>query len=100
MSPTPLSLYLPFNRDCLRGAFEPAKRGEAPGSTTGHWLIVQDQHLLIPEGDTICLPPSLPETLKVSVECVYQPCCPSGGDATVSDTPAGGVGSSIVTVAE
>ncbi len=25
--PTPLSVYLPFNRDCLRGAFVPAKRG-------------------------------------------------------------------------
>jgi NAD+ diphosphatase len=47
---TPLSVYLPFNRDCLRGAFVPAKRGAAPPARTGQWLIVQDQHLLVAAG--------------------------------------------------
>ncbi len=27
---TPLTVYLPFNRDCLGPAFEPAKRGAMP----------------------------------------------------------------------
>ena len=48
---TPLSVYLPFNRDCLRGAFVPAKRGGAPPERTGRWLIVQDQNLLVTPGD-------------------------------------------------
>src|SRR5260370_502676 len=36
---TPLSVYLPFNMDCLRGDFEPAKRaGGAPaGGVEGEW---------------------------------------------------------------
>ena len=55
---TPLSVYLPFNMDCLRGEFEPAKRGGGgPRAGTGRWLIVQDQKLLVvPEGDGFCLP--------------------------------------------
>ncbi|MBI3636791.1 MAG: NAD(+) diphosphatase [Candidatus Rokubacteria bacterium] len=44
--PTPHSVYLPFNRDALRGAFEPAKRGKRP-DPQGHWLIVQDQGLVV-----------------------------------------------------
>ena len=50
---TPLSVYLPFNMDCLRGEFTPAKRGGGgPPGGTGRWLIVQDQKLLVvPEGD-------------------------------------------------
>lgn len=48
---TPLSVYLPFNRDCLRGAFEPAKRGGPAPPGPGQWLIVQDQHLLVASGD-------------------------------------------------
>jgi NAD+ diphosphatase len=47
---TPLSVYLPFNRDCLRGAFVPAKRGGPPPAGRGHWLIVQDQHLVVEPG--------------------------------------------------
>ena len=31
--PTPLTVYLPFNRDCLRGHFAPAKSGVAPPRT-------------------------------------------------------------------
>jgi NAD+ diphosphatase len=45
--PTPLTVYLPFNRDCLRGAFEPAKLAAEPPPMHGHWLIVQDQGLLV-----------------------------------------------------
>jgi len=54
---TPLTVYLPFNRDCLRGAFVPAKRGAKPAHERGNWLIVQDQKLLVlPEGDGFRLP--------------------------------------------
>src|SRR5207245_396188 len=54
---TPLSVYLPFNIDCLRGAFVPAKRGTKPPSERGNWLIIQDQKLLVvPDGDRFCLP--------------------------------------------
>jgi NAD+ diphosphatase len=54
---TPLTVYLPFNRDCLRGTFEPAKRGARPAQERGKWLIVQDQKLLVlPDGDGFCLP--------------------------------------------
>lgn len=48
---TPLSVYLPFNRDCLRGAFVPAKRGGTLPAQTGQWLIVQDQNLVVTSGD-------------------------------------------------
>jgi NAD+ diphosphatase len=44
---TPLSPYLPFNRDCLGTAFVPAKHGAAAPDSRGHWLIVQDQGLLV-----------------------------------------------------
>lgn len=48
---TPLSVYLPFNRDCLRGAFEPAKRGGPPPAAPRQWLIIHDQSLLVVPGD-------------------------------------------------
>ena len=44
---TPLSVYLPFNIDCLRGEFAPAKRGGGPPAGVGRWLVVQDQKLLV-----------------------------------------------------
>jgi NAD+ diphosphatase len=44
---TPLSVYLPFNRDCLGGRFTPAKHGSKPPEPIGHWLIVQDQRLIV-----------------------------------------------------
>lgn len=44
---TPLTLYLPFNLDCLRGEFTPAKRGGATPARGGHWLIVQEQALVV-----------------------------------------------------
>ena len=54
---TPLSVYLPFNIDCLRGAFVPAKRGTKPPAERGNWLIIQDQKLVvIPDGDRFRLP--------------------------------------------
>jgi len=54
---TPLSVYLPFNIDCLRGAFVPAKRGTKPPSERGSWLIIQDQKLIVvPDGDRFRLP--------------------------------------------
>src|SRR4029434_1137576 len=53
----PLSVYLPFNMDCLRGDFAPAKRGGGPPVGTGRWLIVQDQKLMVgPDGDSFRLP--------------------------------------------
>jgi NAD+ diphosphatase len=58
---TPLSVYLPFNRDALHGAFEPAKGGAVPPAREGHWLLVQDQTLLVaPEGDGFRLPQGAP----------------------------------------
>jgi NAD+ diphosphatase len=54
---TPLAVYLPFNRDCLRGEFTPAKRGGTPPDRRGHWLVVQDQKLVVAdEGDGFRLP--------------------------------------------
>jgi NAD+ diphosphatase len=54
---TPLSVYLPFNRDSIGAAFVPAKRGIKPLDVTGHWLIVQEQRLIVvPDGDGFRLP--------------------------------------------
>ena len=47
MSQTPLSVYLPFNRDVLGAAFSPAKSGGAPPEPRGRWLLVQDQGLIV-----------------------------------------------------
>jgi NAD+ diphosphatase len=61
---TPLSVYLPFNRDCLRGAFETAKRGTKPPEPRGHWLLVQEQNLIVvPDGSAFRLPSELPSDL-------------------------------------
>jgi NAD+ diphosphatase len=46
---TPLSVYLPFNVDCLGGAFVPAKQGMGGAPPRGHWLIVHDQGLVVPD---------------------------------------------------
>src|SRR2546428_10927249 len=54
---TPTTVYLPFNRDCLRGEFEPAKHGGPPPAPRGHWLLGQEQKLVVvPEGGGVCLP--------------------------------------------
>jgi len=55
--PTPLSTLLPFNRAVLGEAFVPAKSGEKPAEARGHWLLVQDQRLIVrAEGDDFRLP--------------------------------------------
>ena len=43
----PIAAYLPFNRDCLKATFEPAKRGAVEGAREGRWLIMQDQALVV-----------------------------------------------------
>jgi NAD+ diphosphatase len=54
---TPLTVYLPFNLDSLRGTFVPAKRGTKPPREHGKWLIVQDQKLVVvPDGASFRLP--------------------------------------------
>ena len=54
---TPLSVYLPFNRDCVGDAFVPAKQGGKPPEVSGHWLIVQNQGLVVvPDGAGFVLP--------------------------------------------
>ncbi|HXH84107.1 MAG TPA: NAD(+) diphosphatase [Candidatus Tectomicrobia bacterium] len=53
----PSTVDLPFNIDCLRGAFVPAKRGVKAAGEEGHWVIVRDQELLVaPDGDGVRLP--------------------------------------------
>jgi NAD+ diphosphatase len=54
---TPLSVHLPFNRDCLGQSFVPAKKGGKPDVERGRWLLVQDQRLVVcPDGEGVCLP--------------------------------------------
>jgi NAD+ diphosphatase len=48
---TPLTVQLPFNRDILGAEFVPAKRGGKPATERGHWLLVQEQHLLVVPGE-------------------------------------------------
>jgi len=48
---TPLSVHLPFNSDCLGAAFVPAKRGTKPPDANGHWLLVQEQQLIVVPGE-------------------------------------------------
>jgi NAD+ diphosphatase len=53
----PLSVYLPFNRECLGTAFVPARHGAPIPERRGRWLLVQDQALvLVAEGDRFRLP--------------------------------------------
>ena len=54
---TPLSVYLPFNREVLGADFEPAKSGSGLPEARGHWLLVQDQNLIVvPTGGALRLP--------------------------------------------
>ena len=48
---TPLTVHLPFNRDILGQDFLPAKRGDTPAKTEGHWILVQGQNLLVVADD-------------------------------------------------
>jgi NAD+ diphosphatase len=70
---TPHSVYLPFNRDCLGDRFEPAKQATKTPDPVGHWVIVQDQGLIVvpenagfrlPSGDC---PPELEPKLQTKV---------------------------------
>ena len=47
MSATPLSVYLPFNRDVIGRSFEPAKSGGPVPAKSGRWLLVQEQNLVV-----------------------------------------------------
>lgn len=53
---TPLTVFLPFNRDCLGPDFVPAKQAGRPPEPAGHWLIVQDQGLVVPAAGAPELP--------------------------------------------
>jgi NAD+ diphosphatase len=54
---TPLSVYLPFNRDVLGDEFVSAKSGGRPSPAEGYWLLVRDQSLLVAgEGKDLRLP--------------------------------------------
>jgi len=54
---TPDSVYLPFNRECLGETFTPAKRGDKPADRRGHWLIVQEQGLIVStDADELAVP--------------------------------------------
>ena len=54
---TPLTVLLPYNRDGLGAAFVPAKRGTKSPAPNGHWLIVQEQRLIVaPDGLGFRLP--------------------------------------------
>jgi NAD+ diphosphatase len=54
---TPLTVNLPYNRDGLGAAFVPAKRGTKSPEANGHWLIVQEQRLIVvPDGAGFRLP--------------------------------------------
>ncbi len=52
----PTTAFLPFNLDCLRGSFTPAKRGRVNPPLSGHWLIVQNQGLVLPDCPDWVLP--------------------------------------------
>jgi NAD+ diphosphatase len=56
--PAPLSVYLPFNRDCLGAAFVPAKHASVLPGAQGRWLLVQNQGLIVVPGAD---GPQLPE---------------------------------------
>jgi NAD+ diphosphatase len=52
-----IAAYLPFNRDCIVGTFEPAKRGDAPGALDGRWIIMQEQSMVVAtDGHELSLP--------------------------------------------
>jgi NAD+ diphosphatase len=54
---TPLTVQLPFNRDILGRHFTPAKRGGKPAGERGHWILAQEQNLLVvAEGGSFRLP--------------------------------------------
>ena len=62
-----MTVYLPFNRELFRGAFVPAKGGGEPAERAGHWLIVQDQHLLVHDDGDARVPTGLPPALDGAI---------------------------------
>lgn len=52
---TPLTAFLPFNIDCLNGEFVPAKDAGSAPSHEGHWLAVQNQGLVVADGEDLAL---------------------------------------------
>jgi ABC-type uncharacterized transport system permease subunit len=61
--PALLSIYLPFNRECLGDAFVPAKHASAPAEPRGRWLLVQNQGLVVvPEAEGFRLPEGQAQT--------------------------------------
>ena len=65
---TPLTVFLPFNLECLQGEFVPAKRGTPSPAGSAFWLIVQDQGLVLPDGPEMALPlGELPAAFQGSV---------------------------------
>lgn len=58
---TPLTVFLPFNRDAVGDRFRPAKHAGAPPAARGRWLIVQEQGLVVaPAGAGFALPEGEP----------------------------------------
>jgi NAD+ diphosphatase len=58
---TPLSVYLPFNRDVLGDEFVSAKSGACPSAAEGYWLLVRDQGLVVSgDGKDMRLPEGAP----------------------------------------
>jgi NAD+ diphosphatase len=45
----PLAMFLPFNRESLKGKFVPGKNGDMPPNRQGYWLLVQEQDLFLQE---------------------------------------------------
>jgi NAD+ diphosphatase len=59
----PSTVYLPFNIDCLNGDFVSAKQGGTLPPKSGHWLIILDQGLVVPDGSDVKLPFGDPPSL-------------------------------------
>jgi NAD+ diphosphatase len=58
---TPLSCYLPFNRDVLGEEFVSAKSGAMPSQREGRWLLVREQNLIVAgDGPDMRLPEAPP----------------------------------------
>ena len=70
----PLSLYLPFNRESLKGKFVFGKNLDTPGDRHGFWLVVQSQSLFVGEDGTSWRLPRgpLPKAFEGKVEALVR----------------------------
>lgn len=86
---TPLSVDLPFNRDGLGAAFVPAKSGPRPPAARGHWLLVQDQKLVVVDaGERPALPSGdAPRGFEDLVEAPFWLGTLSGEECWVAPVP-------------